>query len=50
MQFHMWPSVVFTDIGLKCGQACGKSMTKNSQVNRSLRENVSIFFDSTFLL
>ena len=28
---------------LKCGQACGKNMTKNSQVNGSLRENVSIF-------
>ena len=29
---------------LKCGQACGKNMTKNSQVNGSLRENVSFFF------
>ena len=28
---------------LKCGQACGKNMTKNSQANGSLRENVSIF-------
>ena len=41
MQFHMWPSVVFSD--LKCRQACGKNMTKNSQANGSLRENVSIF-------
>ena len=37
MQFHMWPSVVFTDIRLKM-------RTKNSQVNGSLRENVSIFW------
>ena len=29
---------------LKCGQACGKNMTKNSQANGSLRENISIFF------
>ena len=29
---------------LKCGQACGKNMTKNSQVNGSLRENVSVFW------
>ena len=28
---------------LKCGQVCGKNMTKNSQANGSLRENVSIF-------
>ena len=28
---------------LKCGQACGKNMTKNSQANGSLRENVSVF-------
>ena len=28
---------------LKCGQACGKNMTKNSQVNGSLRENISVF-------
>ena len=28
---------------LKCGQACRKNMTKNSQVNGSLRENVSVF-------
>ena len=28
---------------LKCGQACRKKMTKNSQANGSLRENVSIF-------
>ena len=28
---------------LKCGQACGKNMTKNSQANGSLRENVSFF-------
>ena len=28
MQFHVWPSVVFMDIRLKCGQACGKNMTK----------------------
>ena len=36
MQFHIWPSVVFTDIRLKM-------RTKNSQANRSLRENVSVF-------
>ena len=29
---------------LKCGQACGKNKTKNSQANGSLRENVSVFF------
>ena len=28
---------------LKCGQACGKNMTKNSQANGSLRENISDF-------
>ena len=28
---------------LKCGQACRKNMTKNSQANGSLRENVSVF-------
>ena len=28
---------------LKCRQECGKNMTKNSQANRSLRENVSVF-------
>ena len=28
---------------LKCRQACRKNMTKNSQVDRSLRENVSVF-------
>ena len=53
MQFHMWPSVVFTDIGLKCGQACGKNMTKNSQANRSLRtgpwEKTFPFFGSHLL-
>ena len=27
---------------LKCGQVCGKNMAKNSQVNGSLRENVSV--------
>ena len=43
MQFHMWPSVVFMDIRLKM-------QTKNSQANGSLRENVSVFFDRTFLL
>ena len=37
MQFHIWPSVVFTDIRLKM-------RTKNSQANGSLRENVSIFW------
>ena len=36
MQFHIWPSVVFTDIRLKM-------QTKNSQANWSLRENVSVF-------
>ena len=36
MQFHMLPSVVFTDIRLKM-------WTKNSQANGSLRENVSVF-------
>ena len=36
MQFHICPSVVFTDIRLKM-------WTKNSQANRSLRENVSVF-------
>ena len=30
MQFHMYPSVVFMDIRLKCGQACGKNMTKKT--------------------
>ena len=43
MQFHMWPSVVFMDIRLKM-------QTKNFQANGSLRENVSVFFDRTFLL
>ena len=28
---------------LKCGQAYRKNMTKNSQANGSLRENISIF-------
>ena len=28
---------------LKCGQACRKNMTKNSQAKGSLRENVSVF-------
>ena len=28
----------------KCGQACRKNITKNSQANGSLGENVSIFF------
>ena len=28
----------------KCRQACRKNITKNSQANGSLRENVSIFF------
>ena len=28
---------------LKCRQACRKNMTKNSQANGSLRENISIF-------
>ena len=28
---------------LKCRQACRKNMTKNSQANGSLRENVSVF-------
>ena len=37
MQFHMWPSVVFTDIRLKMWTG------KNSQVYGSLRENVSVF-------
>ena len=37
MQFHIWPSVVFTDIRLKM-------RTKNSQANGSLRENVSFFW------
>ena len=27
----------------KCGQACGKNMTKNSEANGSMRENVSVF-------
>ena len=36
-------------IGVKCGQACGKNMTKNSQVNGSLRENVSIFLSHLLL-
>ena len=36
MQFHIWPSVVFTDIR-------PKMRTKNSQANGSLRENISIF-------
>ena len=34
---------------LKCGQACGKNITKNSEVNGSLRENVSIFFIAPLL-
>ena len=36
MQFHILPSVVFTDIRLKM-------RTKNSQANGSLRENISVF-------
>ena len=35
---------------LKCGQACGKNMTKNSQVNGSLRENVSLFWSHLLAL
>ena len=38
MQFHMRPSVVFTDIRLKMRTG------KNSQANGSLRENVFIFW------
>ena len=37
MQFHMWPSVVFTDIRLKMWTG------KKLPMNGSLRENVSIF-------
>ena len=29
---------------LKCRQVCGKNMTKNSQANGSMRENVSVFW------
>ena len=29
---------------LKCWQACGKNMSKNSQANGSLRENISLFW------
>ena len=35
---------------LKCGQACGKNMTKNSQVNGSLRENISVFWSHLLAL
>ena len=35
---------------LKCGQKCGKNMTKNSQVNGSLRENISVFWSHLLAL
>ena len=35
---------------LKCGHACGKYMTKNSKVNGSLRENISIFWSHLLAL
>ena len=48
-QFYMWPSVFFLDIRIKkYGQACRKNITKNSQANGSLRENVSVFSSHLF--
>ena len=43
----MWPSVFFSDIRIK---KCGKNITKNSQVNGSLRENVSVFLSHLLAL
>ena len=44
IQFHMWPSVVLTDIRIKMQTGMQKNMTKNSQANGSLRENLSVFW------
>ena len=35
---------------LRCRQACEKNMTKNSQANGSLRENVSVFWSHLLAL
>ena len=50
MQFHMWPSVVFTDIRLKMRTGMRKKYDKKLPSEWVLERKRFHFFDRTFFL